>query len=94
MIQLDAQQPGALPEAGYFAHDMPGFVRSCKIATADIIASRRYSEHGALTPMDIFALHLYTRAELFGAINRAFRDQDRSEMDKWKTVTAAARVAA
>ena len=29
-----------------------------------------------MTPADIFALHLYTRSELFGEVNRALRDSD------------------
>ena len=30
----------------------------------------------SVTPADIFALHLYTRSELFGEVNRALRDSD------------------
>ena len=32
----------------------------------------------------MFALHLYTRAELFGFINRAYREGNPTEMEKWR----------
>ena len=92
LLRIEARHPGEYPDSGHFQGQMQAFIDSCKLAVQDTVAGGEIPS-GA-SPTDIFALHLYTRAELFGAINRAFRDQDRSEMDKWKTVTAAARVAA
>jgi len=83
LLKLDASHDsqGKYPAQGRFKGNMPGFIHSCKLVVQDIIASNR-APHGA-TPVDIFALHLYTRAELFGEVNRAYRDGNEPEMRRW-----------
>ena len=84
LMLLDAEQPGVYPVGGPFARDMHAFVQSMKAATVDIVASATCPQ--GVTPADVFALHLYTRAELFWMINRAYRDRDREGMARWRPV--------
>ena len=73
------------PKDGAYKGDMEGFIQSCKVMTQDIIASGKAPM--GLDAVDIFALHLYTRAELFCFINAAYRDgKDLDEMEKWRVV--------
>ena len=65
---------------------MRGFIRSCKVAAADVIASRTYTAHGTATPADVFALHLYTRTELFRTISRALQERRPKELAEWRPV--------
>jgi len=84
LLELDKQFPKEYPKSGPFTGDMCGFINSMKLATMDIIASGTVPQ--GVTPVDIFALHLYTRAELFGFINRAYREGNPTEMAKWRVV--------
>jgi hypothetical protein len=71
------------PASGLYKADMEGFILSCKMMTMDIIASGKAPS--GLDAADIFALHLYTRAELFCFINAAYRDgKDPEEMERWR----------
>ena len=83
LLKLDASNEcrGKYPAQGRFKGNLPSFIHSCKLVVQDIVASNR-APHGA-TPVDIFALHLYTRAELFGEVNRAYRDGNEAEMKRW-----------
>ena len=64
---------------------MSGFVESCKVATCDYVAAARAPQ---ASPLDIFAVHIYTRAELAPVINAAYLDGDEAEIDKWRKVEA------
>eukprot|EP00965_Chrysotila_dentata_P226190 6195247-Pleurochrysis_carterae.AAC.1 len=83
LLRLERKMPGQYPASGPFKGSMRGFIDSCKIAVQDIIASGTQPE--GVNAADVFALHLYTRAELFGEINRAFRDGKADEIAKWQT---------
>lgn len=85
LLDIDHRYQGEYPKSGPFTANMRGFIQSMKIAVMDIIASGTVPQ-GA-TPVDIFALHLYTRAELFGFINRA--PQPRLRRDNRHTAGAA-----
>ena len=68
LLDFERRYPKEYPKSGPFTADMGGFIPSIKVAVMDIVASGTVPQ-GA-SPTDIFALHLYTRAELFGFINR------------------------
>ena len=82
-LGAESEYAGLYPEKGLFKGDMKGFINSCKACTMDVIAANANVNVNAV---DVFALHLYTRAELFGQINRAYRDNDKEEMAKWRVV--------
>ena len=84
LLQVDAENPGTYPGDGPLKGDMAGFIQTMKAATVDIVASPSCPQ--GVTPCDVFALHLYTRAELFGQINRAYRNNDQVEMARWRVV--------
>ena len=84
LLQLNSRFGKSYPSKGQFKGDMPGFVRHIKVAVVDILASQEYPD--VLLPMDILALHLYTRAELFYMVNHALRSNDPEELRLWKPV--------
>jgi len=84
LYEIDTKTNKRYPESGQFKNDMHGFVQSCKVATADIIAGGNYPPD--IPPEDVLALHLYTRGELFSHMNRAFRDGDAEGMQLWHPI--------
>jgi hypothetical protein len=84
LLQVAAESLHPLPGHGPLKGDMASFIQTMKAATVDIVASPSCPQ--GVTPCDVFALHLYTRAELFGQINRAYRDNDATEMARWRVV--------
>jgi ankyrin repeat protein len=67
----ESEFQGRYPCDGVFKGDMVGFINSCKAGTLDIIASN--TQPLGATPVDVFALQLYSRPELYAYINKAFR---------------------
>uniref|UniRef100_A0A7S2FL88 NAD(P)(+)--arginine ADP-ribosyltransferase n=2 Tax=Haptolina brevifila TaxID=156173 RepID=A0A7S2FL88_9EUKA len=76
-LGTESEYAGLYPDKGMFKHNMPGFVNSCKACTMNVIAANAMP--AGVTPIDIFALHLYTRVELYHHINRAFRSAPKND---------------
>jgi ankyrin repeat protein len=69
---------------GGWRNDIESFLNSCKQFVQNLVASRRCPS--SLSPLDIFALHVYTRSDCsyFATLNRALRDNNGTEINRWR----------
>ena len=78
-LGAESEYAGLYPEKGLFKGDMKGFINSCKACTMDVIAANANVNVNAV---DVFALHLYTRAELHQPLNAAYRPAEKDKSGK------------
>lgn len=76
----ESEYANQYPEKGLFKGDMRGFINSCKACTMDVIAANEMP--AGVTPVDVFALHLYTRSELHKPLNAAYRPAEKDDKSK------------
>ena len=83
--QVEQRSPGVWPRgSGRYQRRMIPFIQSMKIMVQYLFAADVVPE--GVRPVDVFAMHLYTRSELFAEINRALRDGDQEGIERWRPV--------